>query len=357
MKIKDMKVWKEDLDLLKPYSIAYKTIDSVESVFVELTLENGITGIGACNPSESVVGESTNDSLNILVDHNFGWLLDAKIEHFLDLTDKTHQNFLKYPGAMAAIDIALHDAFTKFLGISLIDLYGRRIESMPTSVTIGIMDVEGTLAEAKDYLDHGFKSLKVKLGKNVEMDIERIVKIRERFGNDFLIRVDANQGYDIVDTIKFYESTKDCELELIEQPMPVEEYEKMRKLPAEIKESIAADENLIGPKDALKMLYPEPACGIFNIKLMKCGGISQSKKIADIAGYHRKSLMWGCNDESIVSITAALHAAFSCSHTKFIDLDGSFDLAKDLVTGGFILEDGYMKLTDKPGLGVERVIG
>ncbi len=65
--------------------------------------------------------------------------------------------------------------------------------------------------------------------------------------------------------------------------------------------------------------------------------------------------MWGCNDESIVGITAALHAAFSCSHTKFIDLDGSFDLAKDLVTGGFVLEDGYMKLTDKPGVGVERV--
>ena len=355
MRIKNMKVWKEDLDLLKPYTIAYKTIDSVESVFVELTLENGITGIGACNPSESVVGESTTDSLNILTDHDFDWLLDADIRHFYDLTDKTNQNFLKYPGAMAAIDIALHDAFTKFLGITLIDLYGRRIESMPTSVTIGIMDVEETLAEAKDFLDQGFKSLKVKLGKSVEMDIERIVKIREQLGNDFLVRVDANQGYDSVDTLKFYESTRDCKLELIEQPMPVDEYEKMRELPGEIKETIAADENLIGPEDALKMVYPEPACGIFNIKLMKCGGISQSKKIADIASYHHKTLMWGCNDESIVSITAALHAAFSCSHTKFIDLDGSFDLAKDLVTGGFVLEDGCMKLTDKPGLGVERV--
>ena len=354
MKIKDMKVWKEDLDLLKPYAIAYKTIDSVESVFVELTLENGITGIGACNPSESVVGESTIDSLNILVNHDFDWLLDTDIRHFHDLADKTHQNFLKYPGAMAALDIALHDAFTKFLGIPLIELYGRRIESMPTSVTIGIMDVEETLAEAKEYLDQGFKSLKVKLGKSVEMDIERIVKIREQLGNEFLIRVDANQGYDTAHTIKFYETTKDCKLELIEQPMPVNEYEKMRELPAEIKDNIAADENLIGPEDALKMVYPEPACGIFNIKLMKCGGISQSKKIADIASYHHNTLMWGCNDESIVSIAAALHAAFSCSHTKFIDLDGSFDLAKDLVTGGFVLEDGYMKLTDKPGLGVER---
>ena len=62
--------------------------------------------------------------------------------------------------------------------------------------------------------------------------------------------------------------------------------------------------------------------------------------------------MWGCNDESIVSITAALHVAFAQPHTKYIDLDGSFDLAQEVVSGGFVLEDGYMWPSDKPGLGV-----
>ena len=51
-------------------------------------------------------------------------------------------------------------------------------------------------------------------------------------------------------------------------------------------------------------------------------------------------LFWGCNDDSIVSITAAPHAAFGCSNTKYLDVDGSFDLSSDLVTGGFILKDG-----------------
>jgi len=66
-------------------------------------------------------------------------------------------------------------------------------------------------------------------------------------------------------------------------------------------------------------------------------------------------LFWGCNDESIISITAALHAAFSCKNTKYIDLDGSFDLAKDIVKGGFVLKEGYMSCADTPGLGVERI--
>ena len=65
--------------------------------------------------------------------------------------------------------------------------------------------------------------------------------------------------------------------------------------------------------------------------------------------------MWGCMDESIISISAALHAAMACNATKYIDLDGSFDLAKDLVFGGFNLKDGKMFINDTPGIGVKMV--
>ena len=57
----------------------------------------------------------------------------------------------------------------------------------------------------------------------------------------------------------------------------------------------------------------------------------------------------------MASITGALHAAYSCSNTKYIDLDGSFDLSSDLVTGGFTLRDGMMYCSDLPGLGLSRV--
>ena len=65
--------------------------------------------------------------------------------------------------------------------------------------------------------------------------------------------------------------------------------------------------------------------------------------------------MWGCNDESCVSITAALHVALACSTTRYLDLDGSFDLASDVATGGFDLADGCLVPLDAPGLGVELV--
>ena len=65
--------------------------------------------------------------------------------------------------------------------------------------------------------------------------------------------------------------------------------------------------------------------------------------------------MWGCMDESIVSISAALHVAIASPATRYLDLDGSLDLAHDVVEGGFVLEDGYMRTTDEPGLGVRAL--
>src|SRR5690606_12052741 len=149
-----------------------------------------------------------------------------------------------------------------------------------------------------------FKIVKVKLGKDLAEDIERMIKLRERVGRRVVLRVDANQGYSVDQTREFWQKTADLNIELIEQPLPAKAVDQMKSLPDEIKRKTAADESLITPRDALNLIKPPFASGIFNIKLMKCGGVSQGLKIADIALLGDVDLFWGCNDESIVSITA-----------------------------------------------------
>lgn len=354
-KIKDVKVWSEDLGNIKPYTIAFKTINEVRNVFVEIVLDNGMTGIGAGNPSEYVVGETIEQSIEALDEKSLEFLIGKDIRHFQQLCFEVWKNFPDNPAARAALDIALHDAFATYLGVPLVKFLGQKIKKLPTSITIGIKNVEETLKEAEDYIRRGFRVIKVKLGKNLDEDVERIMKLRESFGNQVVIRVDANQGYSVDQTIQFYGRTYDLDVELIEQPLPAKNIAEMKSLPKEVREVIAADESLITAADAIELIKPPKAAGIFNIKLMKCGGISQALKIADIALQEEIDLFWGCNDESIVSITAAQHAAFACSNTKYIDLDGSFDLSKDIVKGGFVLKDGYMYCSEKPGLGVERI--
>jgi L-alanine-DL-glutamate epimerase-like enolase superfamily enzyme len=355
MQITKITVWKADLGNTKPYTIAFKTVDEVLNAFVEITLSNGVTGIGAANPSEYVTGENLAQTLSSLTEANLEFLKGRDIREINQLLFEVTMKFPKTPAARAALDIALHDAFTKYLGIPLVKYLGQKITSMPTSNTIGIKNVEETLKETDEYIKKGFKAIKVKIGKDLEEDIERLVKMREKHGKKMAIRIDANQGYTAAQTVEFYNRTKSLDIELIEQPLKAKAVAEMRQLPEHVRNVIAADESLLSPKDALELVKPPRAVGIFNIKLMKCGGIGQALQIANIGLQEGLDLFWGCNDESIISITAGLHVAFACPNTKYIDLDGSLDLAKDVVKGGFILEDGIMRCSDKPGLGVERI--
>lgn len=355
MKIKSIQVWAEALDLTRPYTIAYRTVREVTNCFVVVEAANGLTGIGAANPSPLVVGESIEDTLEALSPARLEGFIGQDLRQLPALCRSLERLFPGQPGARAALDIAFHDLFCRYLGLPLVDYLGRAHEALPTSITIGIKDVAETLAEAAEYAGRGFRLLKVKLGHAVEEDIERIRKLRSTFGPAMGIRVDANQGYTLADLGRFIAATADAGVELIEQPVPVAETAALATLSAETRRLLAADEALLGPAEAWQLAQAPAPCGIFNIKLMKAGGIWPALQIAAIAERAGISLMWGCNDESIVSITAALHAAFACPHTRYLDLDGSLDLARDLVSGGFEIVDGLMRPTGGPGLGCTRL--
>ncbi|HRI21936.1 MAG TPA: enolase C-terminal domain-like protein, partial [Panacibacter sp.] len=216
MKIKSVKAWLQQLPLTKPYTIAYKTIYDTEIVFLEITLENGISGLGASSPSPDVVGETPADTASNL-QHDFVQLLVGRdIRHFNQLIDEALIQFPNLPGTIAAIDIALHDAFCKYIDIPVVDLYGRKMEALPTSITIGIKETGAMLEEAKGYYDAGFRIIKIKTGLNAEEDIERVSKLHEQFCGKMKIRVDANTGYTLEQLKHFIHQTKHLSLELIE---------------------------------------------------------------------------------------------------------------------------------------------
>ena len=355
MKIKKVSTWKENLGLTRPYTIAYERVEVVENLFVLIEAENGLVGIGAASPDEHVTGENIQACEEALSQELDPILAGADIRHYKTLLRRLAAVMPAAPAALAAADIALHDLLAQSLNLPLVDVLGRIHEALPTSKTIGIKSVDETLAEAEEYLQKGFRTIKVKIGHDVDEDIERMVRLRERYGAEVTLRVDANQGYSLAQYMHFYEQTKRLGLEFVEQPLAAAELDAMRSLPEEVRARTAADECLLIPPSALACLWPPLPFGIFNIKLMKCGGIAPGLEIATMAQYAGIDLMWGCMDESIVSIAAALHAALASPATRYLDLDGSLHLARDLVQGGFILNNGWLRTTDRPGLGVSRI--
>lgn len=354
MKIKNIRAYKVDLGLSKPYTVAYETNSTAENVFLEVELENGIIGYGAACPSEFVFGEKMEDTVSNLTSDALQKWIGKDIRCFRSLILESRLLFPLHSATRTAVDIALHDAFGKFIDIPVYKFYGGQVRKQPTSVTIGILGVDETIREASEFKKLGFKILKVKTGLNPKEDVERIIKLKETYGNYFKIRVDANQGYSIEETKAFYESTIELGIELIEQPVSVKKVRDLKLLPSDVRKKIACDESLTDKRSALD-LAGENICGIFNIKLMKCGGLLEAFDISSIAEAYGIEIFWGCYDESIASITAALHASLACPTTKYLDLDGSFDLADDIFEGGFTLIDGELIPNEKSGFGFWRV--
>lgn len=356
MKIVAVRAWLENLPLTKPYTIAYHTTSHATIVFLEVELANGMVGLGAASPFEEVVGETPAQTFSNLQSAEVLELLKGKdIRHFQQLIKTADQLFPHLPGTLAAIDLALHDAFCKWLGISVLDFYGQQQEPLLTSVTIGIKSIPDMLADAKDYYAQGFPILKIKTGIDVEADIESVIRLQETFAGKINIRVDANQGYDLAALQRFLTATADLGLELVEQPLAAGDEKSLCSLPAAARKKLVADESLLDAGTAIELAQNPQPFGVFNIKLMKCGGIMGARRIATVAAAAGIELFWGCNDESIASIAAALQIAYACSNTRYLDLDGSFDLSRDLVSGGFTVKDGYLYPSSQPGLGLQRL--
>ena len=345
----------EAFGLTRPYTIAFRRIDSVENMILRVDTDSGHVGRGAASPEPRVTNETLEACRAALAPERLAWLNGRDVEDLESLERELAGHLSATPAARAAVDMALHDLAAQRRGLPLVEMLGRAHDSLPTSITIGIKPLDETLAEAEEYLSRGFRVLKVKIGLDLAEDVERLRRLREKVGPEVGIRADANQGYSVGETLRFFDETASLGLEFLEQPLPAKDVEAMRALPERIRERIAADESLLDEDDARSLAAAPRACGIFNIKLMKCGGIAPARRIAAIAEAAGIRLMWGCMDESRVAIAAALHAALSCPPTRYLDLDGSLDLARDVAEEGFVLQDGIMQTTGAPGLGVRMI--
>jgi L-alanine-DL-glutamate epimerase-like enolase superfamily enzyme len=353
MKIADIRVRTERFPLTRPYRIAFRSVDEVDNLIVEIRTTDGLLGLGAASPEHHVTGETLHACVAALAPDNLGWLIGRDIRTLPRLCRELAGRLPAAPAARAALDMALHDLLAQGLGLPLVEVLGRWHDSLPTSVTIGIKTVEETLAEAREYLDLGFRALKVKLCGDEEQDFERLRRLHEAVGARAAIRVDPNQSYALDSLLRLDRVGRELDVEFIEQPFPAQRTDWFRALPEAVRRKVAADESLLSAADAFALAAPPAACGIFNIKLMKSGGLAPALRIAAIAEIAGIELMWGCMDESRISIAAALHAALACPATRYLDLDGSFDLARDVAEGGFLLEDGRLRTTGRPGLGLD----
>lgn len=248
--------------------------------------------------------------------------------------------------ARSAIDQALHDLWGKKLGQPLYKLFGLNPNNLPlTSFTIGIAEPEVMAEQVKA---SNYPIIKIKLGS--EKDEAIVAAIRE--ATDAQLLVDVNAGWTREHALHVIPRLVDYDLELIEQPLAVEDVEGYfwlkEKLHAQnVNIPIFADETAKTSHDVVKLAR---AIDGVVVKTMKSEGIREALRMIHTARAHDLQIMLGCFIESSVGVTAAAHLAPLC---EFADLDGPLLIRNDPYRG-LRYEGAKMTLPDAPGLGVER---
>ena len=243
---------------------------------------------------------------------------------------------------VAAVDAALHDWTGRKLGISALRWLGLDPAGAPlTSFTIG-MDEPDALAD-KVRAAGAYPILKIKVGS--ERDEENLSIIR-RLAPDKIVRVDANTAWTAEAALARLPMLASFGVERLEQPVPREDIDGLRRLKEAAVVPIIADESCVRPSDVESL--SDCVDGI-NIKLSKCGGIHEALRMIRLARRFGLRVMLGCMIESSLGVAAAAQLA---PLVDWLDLDGHL-LLEDDPFAGLGGAAGRLRLGVSPGLGVE----
>jgi L-alanine-DL-glutamate epimerase-like enolase superfamily enzyme len=336
--------------LTEPYTIAYERISGVANVFVRIETNSVHTGFGCAAPDLAVTGETAATVVDFVDTVAQPELAGGDPLRAVALLDPLRPHLATNPSALAAVDMALHDLLGKVSRLPLWRLLGGYRESIETSITIGILSEVETLERAEAWVSRGFRCLKLKGGRDVELDIARVLRVRERLGDHIEIRFDGNQGYTMDQALRFVRETEAASLAVLEQPTPKGQPDLLGRLAASAPMAVMADESIMGLRDAFK-LARDGLADMVNVKLMKVGGIAEALQVNAVARAAGLELMVGCMDETELAISAGLQFALARPNVVYADLDGHMDLVGDPTAGMLSLENGTLYANESPGLG------
>lgn len=246
------------------------------------------------------------------------------------------------PFAQAALDAAAYDLWGKLRGQPVWKLWGLSLDRLaPSDYTIGIDTIDVMVEKLREF--PGWPIYKIKLGTSGD-DVETIRRIRQH--TDAVLRVDANCGWTAEQTIRYAPALADLGVELIEQPLPSDDWEGMQRVYREPPVPIVADESCRTEADVDRCA----ACfHSINIKLVKCAGLTPARRMIARARQLGLKVMIGCMTESSVGISAV---AQLLPLVDYADVDGAVLLARDVAIGVRV-ERGQVLFPAENGCGVQ----
>lgn len=351
MKITHTEIYRFSIPM-EPFVIATGTMHFAQNVLVKVYTDAGIYGVGECSAFPMIVGETQETCMAMAKDFALIW----KGKNPLEIPERM-QDLLAYADHNATIksafDMALFDISAKNAGLPLYKFLGGHKRTIETDMTIGIDTPANMSLTALKHQKNGCRILKIKLGKKVHDDIERVKQIRAAVGKEMVIRLDANQGWSFDDALLALGELASQDIEFCEQPMRTWYDDRLPELRLNSPIKIMADESCYNHHDARKLINAQ-ACEYLNIKFAKSGGILEAQKIHEEALQKGIKCMIGSMLESRIALTANLHFALASPNVIFFDLDTCLlGHLVDPVIGGLTYDGFMLDVPETIGIGAD----
>lgn len=339
----------------RPFAIATGTQDECHGLLVELKTQDGLSGWGEGVPLAYLTGETLTGCQAVLSELLLPALRGEDPRGLQALRLKLNRLAVNQPAARCAIDLALIDLCCRLHKMPPWAWLGGSNRPVQTNYSIGLTTPQDAAEQARALVEQDFACIKLKIGQDPDLDLDRARAVRGAIGPEIPLRVDANEGWTFLQAKRFLTRAESLDLQLIEQPVVRSDFEGLKRLRGLSSTPICADESLRGVQEA-RRLAEMGAVDIFNIKLMKCGGLLEAREIVAIARAYGIDLMiGGMVGESCVAVAAATALA-SAYAFEYADLDADLLLKANFGEGGAAHSPvGYRHLDDQPGWPVGKL--
>jgi o-succinylbenzoate synthase len=338
------------LPLVTPFRTSFSTQTSRDVLLVRAITSAG-DGWGECVAMDEPLysPEYVDGAAHVIEHHLLPRLLARPLASHLvgELLGPVHG----HPMAKAALEMAILDAELRAAGVSLARHLGAVHERIPSGVSVSIYDtVDELLTAVGGYLEAGYVRIKLKIEPGA--DIDRVRAVREAFGDDVPLQVDANTAYTRADT-RHLARLDEFGLLLIEQPLPEDDIIGHAQLAAAIETPVCLDESIVSARSAADAIALG-ATSIVNVKAGRVGGYLEARRVHDVCRANGVPVWCGGMLETGIGRAANAALAALPGFTLPGDVSASNRFwARDIVTEPIEVVDGHVAVPTGPGLGVE----
>jgi muconate cycloisomerase len=358
VKVSHLEAFHIAVDFVEPYHLSkpYGTQHEAHAVILEVHTDEGVVGVGEADPLLPFTDETVDSVMETLAEDLAPVVVGADPRAVGAVTALMAAAAPEAATARGAVDMALHDIVGKTLNLGVHALLGcvQRRE-IPLLFGVSSGPAAQSIATIEAEFDRGHRCFMLKMGADgIDADIERMITVRDHFGDRISLLADANQGWALDEAVQFLERTRQAAPDLLEQPLPRDEIEAAARLRRDFTVSLSADEGVSSVEDAA-VLIGAGAADVFSIKVSKHGGIRPSWIIAEMAAAFGVGCLMNSMLEFGVSQAASLQ--LGCTLSNLVPLGHAYGsvlrLSDDVTDFADNIEDGVVALPDRPGLGVE----